>query len=207
MSMQKIFEEFYRLSHWYDEESRSGAGSNLKQTMEIRRIFPEVLKTFTIKTILDIPCGDFNWMKEVDLLDYQYCGADIVADAVDHNNKNYLSANRKFLWADITTTRLSQFDLVFCRDCWVHLSDDDVKKAIRNIKKSGSNYLMATTFTDRSNRDIETGGWRPINLQNSPFQFPSPLKIYNENCTEDGGMYSDKSLAVWRISDLPPFTH
>ena len=203
--MQKIFEEFYSLSHWYDEESKSGPGSNLKQTIEIRRILPEVFNKFHIKRVLDLPCGDFNWMKEVDLNGTKYWGADIVTDVVGHNTKSYSSANRKFAWADITSTRLGEFDLVFCRDCMVHLSDDDVKKAIYNIKKSGSKYLMTTTFTDRTNRDIETGGWRPINLQDLPFQFPSPLKIYNENCTEEGGIFNDKSLAIWRIRDLPDF--
>jgi hypothetical protein len=150
--------------------------------------------------------GDFNWIKEVDLNGTRYYGADIVTDVISHNTKNYLSADRNFRWADITSTRLGEFDLVFCRDCWVYLSDGDVKKAIQNIKKSGSKYLMTTTFTDRSNRDIGTGGWRPLNLQRTPFQFPAPIKIYNENCTEDGGMYADKSLALWRIDDLPDFT-
>jgi 2-polyprenyl-3-methyl-5-hydroxy-6-metoxy-1,4-benzoquinol methylase len=204
--MQKIFEEFYRLNHWYDEESRSGSGSNLKQTSEIRRILPEILTALQIKTILDIPCGDFNWMKEVDLKGAYYCGADIVVDVITHNTKNYLSADKRFNWADITSTRLGEFDLVFCRDCLVHLSDDDVKKAICNIKRSGSKYLMTTTFTNRINRAIETGGWRPINLEATPFLFSAPLEMYNENCTEEGGMYMDKSLAVWRITDLPDFT-
>ena len=50
--------------------------------------------------------------------------------------------------------------------------------------------------------DIVTGDWRPLNLQDKPFNFPSPILIINENCTEDGGEYSDKSMALWDISKL-----
>jgi hypothetical protein len=46
-----------------------------------------------------------------------------------------------------------------------------------------------------------------LNLQLPPFNFPAPLRLIEENCTEDGGKYADKSLGLWRLSDLPDLTH
>lgn len=201
--MEAIFENFYRLRHWYDGESKSGPGSNLRQTATIRQTLPAILKELNIKTILDIPCGDFNWMKEVDLTSYQYTGADIVRSIINSHNENYLKEERTFIWADITSSKLPQVDLIFCRDCLVHFSDVDVEKAIINIKQSKSKYLLTTSFLNRVNTDIETGGWRPLNLESHPFSFPTPLQVLKENCTEAKGMYSDKSLVLWNIHSLP----
>lgn len=38
-----------------------------------------------IKTLLDIPCGDLNWMKKVNLSDIDYIGADIVEELIETN--------------------------------------------------------------------------------------------------------------------------
>ena len=100
--------------------------------------------------------------------------------------------------------RLPEADMILCRDCLVHFAFDDVFRALRNIAASGATYLVTTHFEgDRENRDIITGEWRPLNLERRPFGFPPPLRLINENCTEGGGNYADKSLGIWRISDLP----
>ena len=39
--------------------------------------------------MLDIPCGDFYWMKEVDLKDIEYIGADIVDELIKKNNDKF----------------------------------------------------------------------------------------------------------------------
>jgi hypothetical protein len=59
------------------------------------------------------------------------------------------------------------------------------------------------TFPDRSeNHDTAQGRWRPLNLERPPFGFPPPLRVLNEKCTEAGGAFRDKSLAVWWLQDL-----
>ena len=202
--MQKIFEKIYDVHHWYDEESKSGPGSNLSQTTTVRAILSSLLKELEVKTFLDIPCGDFHWMKELDLSAYDYCGADIVSDIVRNNELMYSNDKRRFIWADITTSKIPKSDFLLCRDCLVHFSYADINKAINNIKNSGSKYLLTTTFPNRPNEDITTGGWRPVNLEAPPFSFQKPLSLYNENCSEGYGQYKDKSLALWSIDSLKP---
>jgi hypothetical protein len=63
--------------------------------------------------------------------------------------------------------------------------------------------LLTTTFTEHpQNQDILTGQWREINLELEPFSLPKPLLPVNEECTEADGKYADKSLGLWRISEI-----
>jgi hypothetical protein len=157
-----------------------------------------------IKSVLDLPCGDFNWMQRVDMSNVEYIGGDIVEDLIKSNIKQYKEReNITFQVLNLITDTLPKSDLIFARDCLVHLPFKEVNSAINNIKSSGSKYLLTTTFTNRKkNNDIVTGDWRPLNLQEKPFNFPTPILIINENCTENNGQYNDKSMALWDISKL-----
>jgi hypothetical protein len=85
----------------------------------------------------------------------------------------------------------------------VHFSFYDINKAIENIKRSEIKYLLTTTFPAcDQNIDIVTGDWRIVNLEKAPFNFPTPIKMINENCTEGNGTYADKSLGLWQINQL-----
>src|ERR1700690_4609194 len=76
-SPERIFLDAFRDNRWGDAESISGPGSNLRVTEEIRKAIPELIADLGVRSILDIPCGDFNWMSRLDL-GVDYTGADIV---------------------------------------------------------------------------------------------------------------------------------
>jgi len=40
------------------------------------------------------------------------------------------------------------------------------------------------------------------NLRQPPFDFPAPLQTMLEGCTEAAGKYQDKSLGLWRLSNI-----
>ena len=105
---------------------------------------------------------------------------------------------------DIISETLPKGDIFLCRDCFIHLSNKDILKAIKNIKQSSSRYLLTTTFINLGrNQNLVTGrGWRPVNLEKPPFNFPSPIELFNEHCTEGYGNFSDKSLGLWELKDL-----
>jgi hypothetical protein len=174
----------------------------LARTAAIRNQLPGVFRDFDIHTMLDIPCGDFNWMKSVDFESVDYTGADIVADLIQQN-KQYETSNIHFRKLNLIDEKLPKVDLVFCRDCLVHLPNKDVFSSLQNICDSGSTYLLTTTFTSRRhNPDIVAGNWRPLNLEAPPFSFPKPLGTINEGCDEGGGQWKDKSLGLWRAADV-----
>ncbi len=191
-----------------DRECLSGSGSDLIQTAVIAREIPKLIERLAIKTMLDAPCGDFYWLSQVELNLEKYVGVDIVRELVMRNADKFGGNGRLFMCLDVTTDKLPKTDLILSRDMTVHLSNHDCLAAFRNFKRSQAGYLLTTTFPDREeNEDILTGEWRPLNLQLQPFNFPEPLQLINENCTEGGGQYADKSLGLWRISDLPDLTN
>jgi hypothetical protein len=108
----------------------------------------------------DIPCGDFNWISKVDLNNVDYLGSDIVSELIEKNNHNYSNESIRFRTLDLTADSLPEVDLIFTRDCLVHLSYDDTLKALSSIIESGSKYLLTSSFVDRErNYNIATGEW------------------------------------------------
>ena len=183
----------------------SGPGSTLEQTAVLREALPPLVKQLGVTSFLDIPCGDLHWMKECDLGPIDYVGMDLVPALVAENTRKFGDPHRSFLVGDIVSDELPSADLILCRDCLVHLPFEDALAALRNIRRSGSTYLLATTFTGRtSNRDIQSAGqWRPLNLEQGPFFLPAPIQVLVEECPAADGSYADKSLGLWPISAIP----
>lgn len=195
-----VFTEHFRNTGWGSTESVSGEGSTLEQTIAVRAALPDIVRDFDIRTMLDIPCGDFNWMKMVDL-PLNYIGADIVDDVIASNQRRFANASRSFAKLDVTSDVLPAVDLILCRDCLVHFSLEHVSAALANMKASGARYLLTTTNTQlEHNKDIVTGEWRRLNLQIAPFSLPAPLRVIDEKCPNPAS--PDKHLALWRIADL-----
>jgi len=202
-STKEIFSDIEKNNTWLEKESVSGIGSSLIQTKEIIIKLPSILKELNINTIFDIPCGDFNWFKNINLSKMIYLGGDIVENIVTRNNQFFGKSNVSFINFNLIEDKIDLFDLIFCRDCLVHFSIEDILRTIKNVKNSKSKYLITTTFPDEDNNtNIQTGGWRPINLEKAPFNFPEPKYLLNEKCTEMDDVFKDKSLGVWEIKKI-----
>lgn len=199
-----IFTKYYRNNSWNGKESVSGPGSDYEQTKFLVPELQFLIDELSIKSILDVPCGDFNWMKNINMKDIEYTGGDIVNELILKNNKRYKKNNIKFEVIDLVNDALPTVDLIIVRDCLVHLPNKDIAKAISNIKTSNSKYLLTTTFTWKSfenNKDISVGGWRRLNLEQSPFNLPFPKKIIVEGNTQSND--KDKTISLWEIKDIP----
>jgi hypothetical protein len=139
-------------------------------------------------------------MQRVDLSGIKYIGADIVDDIIKLCGEQYPF---EFKVMDIINTPLPKVDMILSRDCLVHLPYSEIIKALTNIKKSGSKYLLTTSFPNHDNSDIAIiGHWRALNLQKEPFSLCEPLAVINENCTENDGIYNDKSMCLFEIKNI-----
>jgi hypothetical protein len=203
-SRERLFTNIYRRNAWGDPASVSGGGSNLEQTAALRAALPQVLTTLGVRSLLDVPCGDYHWMRHTGLELERYIGGDIVHDLVHRLQKTYGGPGREFLRIDVTQDRLPRVDAILSRDCLVHFSFRQIAATIRNFQRSGAVYLLTTTFTDRdSNRDIITGDWRTLNPSAPPLSWPAPVMVISEGCTQSGSAFADKSLGVWELASLP----
>ena len=202
-----VFGDIFRRNAWGDGESVSGPGSTRARGADFTADLLALLRRLDTRTLLDAPCGDFNWMAEVAGSVERYVGVDVVPELVEHNLRHHLTGRRSFALADVSRDPLPAADVVLCRDCLVHFSHRDVWATLANFRRSGSRYLLTTTFVARGrNGDIRTGSWQPLNLQAAPFHFPPPLELVDERCTHTGGIYRDKRLAVWELASLPSWS-
>ncbi len=202
LSVAEVFKRIHDTNLWGSDDSVSGLGSELAATARLREELPRLFAALGVRTVLDLPCGDHEWMSRVDFAGIDYLGADIVPDLVARHRERW--PERRFELLDLCSSALPRVDVVLCRDCLVHLCDAQVRQAIANLKRSGSEWLLTTTFPEcDGNRDIQTGDWRMINFQIAPWNWPAPAGLLVEGCTESGGGYEDKSLGLWRIAALP----
>src|SRR5882762_6804010 len=106
------FRSYYLDGGWSDAESVSGPGSTLESTRTLRQQLPAILVDFNIRSIVDIPCGDFHWMSEIDLRGIDYQGFDIVRVMVDSNNVRFRTATIKFGCLDLIKETIPAADLI-----------------------------------------------------------------------------------------------
>src|SRR5688572_21428961 len=128
-----IFSEIYERNLWGDPESASGRGSTLRRTTVIRRVLPALLSDLGAKSLLDAPCGDFNWMRYTELGPVTYIGADVVPSLVARNEQRFGSHGRKFVILDITKSEIPTVSVILCRDCFAHLSFRNIRSAVANF--------------------------------------------------------------------------
>ncbi|MEA2764618.1 MAG: hypothetical protein QOK07_1022 [Gemmatimonadaceae bacterium] len=204
LGLQERFERIYSTNLWSDPESRSGVGSGLDSTRVLRGKLPQALRELETRVLLDVPCGDFTWMKQVDLSGVEYIGGDIVPSIIEQNQRLYGGETRRFSLVDLTRDKLPDADVLLCRDCLVHLSYTNIRAVLANIARSNIRDLLMTSFPGRGdNRDVQDGDWRTLDFQAPPFSFPEPSLTIVEECEEEVGSYADKSLLAWRVAELP----
>lgn len=203
-SSKQIFSDYYHKNHWKNKETISGDGSTLLYTKHIRREIPLLLRRLNATSILDAPCGDFNWFKEVELRDIKYTGSDIVDEMIFRLNQVYGNSMRKFIVLDVVKDELPKVDIWMCRDLIFHLPANDVFRLIDNFIKSEIKYLLITSHAsvDIVNEDAFLGGFRLINILRPPFLLPEPIdkiKDYIDGFPERYLMlYDRQALKQWR---------
>ena len=77
-NIKNRFEIIYNENYWESKESRSGIGAEIKNTKILLQGLQNVIEKYNIKSIVDIPCGDFNWMIKLKMNSISYMGLDIV---------------------------------------------------------------------------------------------------------------------------------
>ncbi len=205
-----IFEMAYKLNFWDNKESVSGPGSTLEYTANLRRHLQIVFNDFSIKTVFDAPCGDFNWMRQVVAANpIHYRGGDIVPALIKANQAAHGNSRTDFLTFDITRDKFPEADLWICRDCLFHLSYRQIYAALKNFSTSSTRYILVTNHRSQiafQNHDIRTGDCRMLNLMAPPFNLSSEVKYrIQEGTAADSG----HEMCLWDrdqiIAALPSF--
>jgi hypothetical protein len=198
----RAFTAIYKSNGWASPVSRSGPGSTWQATRTLRHHLRVFFQEFAIRSLVDAPCGDANWIVEaLETIDY-YIGIDIVEDIIASNAIFHAERNMSFRLGNITVDPLPKADAILCRDCLVHLPLEMGLKALRRFALTDAKYVLLTTFTQTEhNSDIpHPGPWRQLNLTKPPFNLAPPMRVISERKVSDP--YPDKCIGIWRVSDL-----
>ena len=201
-TLAERFAAIYDQGAWVladEQSSRSGVGSELAATESLRPRVASLLRELGAERVIDVGCGDFHWMADVDF-GGSYIGLDIVPSVIAANEARFSSPDREFVVLDATREPLPPGDVVLCREVLFHLSFAEGRALLQRVLDSGATFFIATS--DRNalfNADIRSGDFRPLNLQRRPYRLPAP-----ERWVEDDAVAPGRALGVWRLSRLRP---
>ena len=197
-----------------NEGTVSGPGSTLENTGFLRYELMNIIRNYNIKSILDLGCGDFNWMNDVikrnNKFIQKYLGVDIVENLIE-KNLQYKNEKINFECKNILEFDdiYNNFDLIIVKEVLIHLSYEDALKFIKMIKKTSCKYLLITSFTRCKNKNIKNGSVYNTNLLEYPFNFPDPEYIINEKGTlgrfDNNLRDIPQFMYLYTIQNLPDF--
>lgn len=202
-----VFSDIYRENRWAGKESLSGPGSGKAATSALTRWLPALVAELGITSVLDVGCGDGYWMPDLP----GYHGVDVAPEAIVrarglHPGRSYKVMDGRYL------PRVA-YDLVIVRDALQHLPLRDGLRVLDAIRRTGSRWLLASTYTGPSTRhatsqagvnvDIEPGEAFSPDLTAPPFSMGPPMRT-----VPDGWDYSSgrtirdpsKHLGLWSLS-------
>ena len=168
--------------------SLSGPGSNAEETAGVRTVLPVLLSLMRVRTVLDVPCGDFNYMREVLSAaatppGIVYQGLDIVSSLVAELQATFGTPSERpngpsphrisFGRFDLALEYLWPADLVVVRDVLFHFSAERAAMVLRRIAASGCRYALivaathaphGSTARERGSRPTRAGTSRQVRL-------------------------------------------
>ena len=191
---QASFQKVFKVKEWGKKaESVSGDGSSLTSAQEEIAILHSVIGDLKfilnkpVITILDVPCGDMNWMHRFleTRDDVNYTGVDIVPEIITDLKKKFVKKSWQFVHHDIVAAPLNNYyDLIHCRHLLQHLTNRDILTALQHLSASGSRFLLTTTYpTISGNSELNPKAhsrYRLLNLGLPPFSLTQPL-CYNRD--------------------------
>ena len=167
------FNRIYAEGTWGKDvagKGTSGAGSTLEITREYRVYVEDFMKKHSVKSVVDAGCGDWSFSSAIDWGDASYLGVDIATDVIAAVRDKHEKDKIKFQVGDITD-ELPAADLLISKDVLQHLSNALVHKFIRNNLRTGKyKWVILTNDRGSENRDVESGGYRAIDLAAPPFE-------------------------------------
>ena len=178
MDLKSVFQS---LSWGSSKETRSGPGSTLEGTRQLRVALPRLLEKWKIRVVNDAGCGDLNWISGLNLAGIEYRGFDLRGlSGTEAARLGTMKAGvRSVNELDITSEVMPPADLIICKDVLIHLPHALALEALKLFKQAAP-LLLSTSDPTVKNIDIFAGQFRPVNLMAPPFNLGEPLEKIEE---------------------------
>ena len=176
-SMEKAFTNVYQSHRWGEG---SGYGSKPENAQPYLILLQKYVVNQKIHSIVDLGCGDWQLMRTIKLPDTtRYDGVDVVKSIVEFNTLHYQKPNIHFHYiSDLDRFKFKNYDLLIVKDVIQHLPNKDVSYFLKIILPRFRYALITDDYLkNKSNRDIDAGDYRPIDLEEPPFLVKQGLKV------------------------------
>jgi SAM-dependent methyltransferase len=168
--LDAVFTTVYETGEW-GKPWYSGDGSTVANTQGYVAFLQQFLKDHQINSVADVGCGDWQFSRHMDWSGISYRGYDVTPGIVERN-RQFESPTIQFAHLDLTEKRVPAADLLICKDVLQHLSNDKIQQFLTQLGQF--RYCLITNDIQSSgpsvpNRDIRSGGYRPIVLTLPPY--------------------------------------
>ena len=169
-----IFARIYKLNSW---GLGSGHGSLPNVTEGYRKFVQSFMLENEVITVVDFGCGDWQFSRFMDWSKVDYLGLDVVDEVVQKNQRKHGSKNVRF---QLTPARFSDVptgDLLLVKDVLQHLPTNIIHSFMAEVVPRFRFALITNCIEPASqrNREIQLGGWRPLDLRADPFRYAAPV--------------------------------
>jgi len=171
-SVSQAFDRVYRTREW-------GVGSGEGSNPQSAKPYVEFLQSFLrdhddIQTVLDCGCGDLQMANSIDWTGRSYLGIDASSEVLKQ-----AKARAPHLQVEQSTIAIADrsFDLAIVKEVFQHLPYYEIHQSLLRLK--GCKYLLITNDVPQSgsNVDIRCGGYRPLDMEKSPFNLEAQTML------------------------------
>ena len=132
---EQVFSHIYERGLWGQSEGRfcSGSGSTEAHAVEYLRVLAEYVERHSIRSVVDLGCGDFAIGRRIAALGIDYTGVDVVPALIEHHTRTSGTERIRFMHRDIVDDDLPHGDLCLIRQVLQHLSNDQISKILPKL--------------------------------------------------------------------------
>jgi hypothetical protein len=190
---KKVFQDIYDKHKWHG--GGSGYGSELKYNVPFMVFMSYWLGKNNIKSIVDLGCGDLQWMPYLynNLYDIEYIGVDVVEHLIENHRINYPNIN--FIVQDlieIDWNSIPNSDLYFIKDVLQHWPNENIVLWIDTFfrKKPNSNLIIVNCDLENirqlpqwvnhtSDRNMKIGEFKPLCKKHYPLSKYDIVELFS----------------------------
>lgn len=171
--MDDVFSRIYREGAW---THGSGPGSLAEVNKPFIAYLTRFLAANRIARMVDFGCGDFQYMRRVDLAATEYVGLDVVPTLLETNRQKFGREGVTFSLTPDDLSELPSGDLLLLKDVLIHLPNSYAAELLHHAV---GKYRFILAINNESedpseyNRDITAGEFRPVDISLAPFSLPS----------------------------------
>lgn len=222
-------EAWKQVRRWADDQmeiievepggSPNGPGASLSLTENLRTELPKLWARHDIRSVLDVACGDWNWLRYVDLSGLtNYFGWDIDPELIErckervkelrgHETRPSPNPHTWFEVRNIIDTNFPNVDCILARHILMHLPNDYITAVLEKMKASHAKYLLTSNFPSDTNDfvyDPTRYAWigymeHPVNLEVEPFNLDGRCDAIDEAVGPAGVLAVPHELVLYKL--------